>query len=84
MSTKEAPQLSIVPPSPPEQPSNAIQQLQTVDDALGAGAHYAHLCGPEDAEGKVSVSGRLIIASNLLPWELSLGKGGEWVSHMAL
>ena len=82
--SNEAPKLSIVPPSSVEQPSGTVRQLQAADDSLGAGAHYAHLCGPEDAVGKVPVSGRLIIASNLLPWELSLGKGGEWVSHIAL
>ncbi|KAF8449627.1 putative alpha,alpha-trehalose-phosphate synthase subunit TPS2 [Terfezia claveryi] len=76
--TNEARKLSIVLPPSPKQSSDAAQQLQTVDDAPGAGAHYAHLCGPEDAEGKIPVSGRLIIASNLLPWELSLSKDGQW------
>lgn len=84
LNTNKASQLSIVPPSSLEQPSDTARQLQAVDDTPGAGAHYAHLCGPEDAEGKVPVSGRLIIASNLLPWELSLGKSGEWVSHIVL
>lgn len=75
----DAPQLSIVPPSSSEQPSSAVQPLAS-EEVPGSGAHFAHFCGPKDADGKVPVSGRLIIASNLLPWELSLRKGGEWVS----
>lgn len=78
----EAPQLSIIPPSPPEQPSESAKELRAMDEVLGAGAHIPHPCGPEDAEGKVPVSGRLIIASNLLPWELSYGKGGAWVGSI--
>ena len=69
------PQLSIVPPSPEQQ----MRPLQ-VDEAPGAGAHYAHYTGPEDAVGDLAISGRIIIASCLLPWELSFGKDSEWVS----
>ncbi|KAF8448499.1 glycosyltransferase family 20-domain-containing protein [Kalaharituber pfeilii] len=44
----------------------------------GKHSQYAYSTGPEDAQGKVPVSGKIIVASNLLPWELSFGKGGEW------
>ncbi|KAI5793704.1 glycosyltransferase family 20-domain-containing protein [Peziza echinospora] len=51
-----------------------------VGEEAGAGAHVPHLTGPEHCQDdvKVPISGKIIIASCLLPWELSYGKGGQW------
>ena len=65
----------IFPPSPPEKLSGTFE----LPGAEAEPPHYAHCTGPEAASGKIPVSGRIIIASNLLPWELSFGKDANWV-----
>ena len=64
----------VLPDKPP-----AMFELPGIEAEPPANAYYAHCTGPEDVSVKVSVSGRIIIASNLLPWELSFGKDADWV-----
>lgn len=69
---------TVLPILPPDK-SPGMFELPGVEAEPLANAYYAHCTGPEDASVKVSVSGRIIIASNLLPWELSFGKDADWV-----
>lgn len=73
--------LDVPPILPDSSPGNlsGTFELPGIEAEPPVNAYSAHYTGPENASGKVPVSGRIIIASSLLPWELSFGKDTNWV-----